>query len=198
MGGLGSGSRVFKKGTVEGRTALDTRDLRRLNLLVPGTTNRTGRLQWPTRDGSGSSLEYAISVRPTYGALVLEYRVGGEPFRYPITLEATGCHLGGVRWWFRCPLSRAGVACGRRVRKLYFGGRYYGCRQCLNLTYRSSQESDARVYALARAGLGALGNPSRMSVTQLGLAMKALRVIELRGNRCGRSNRDDRDSNAHR
>lgn len=183
MGGHGSGARVFKKGTVEGRTALDTRDLKRLNMLVPGTTNQTGRLQWPARDGSSSSLGYAISVGPTYGALVLDYRVGGETFRYPITLEATACHLGGVRWWFRCPLSRAGVACGRRVRKLYFGGRYYGCRACHGLVYRSSQESDSRVYALARAGLGALGDPSRMNITQLGLAMKVLTVMERRGSR---------------
>lgn len=180
MGGLGSGKRRSKKATVEGRTALDTRDLKRLRMLMPGTTNRTGRLEWPTRDGQGSSLGYTISVGPTFGALVIEYRVGGEPFRYSITLEATPCHLGGVRWWFRCPLSRAGVACGRRVRKLYFGGRYYGCRRCLNLTYRSSQESDGRVYALARAGLGTLGDPNRMNVTQLGLALKALKVIERR------------------
>jgi hypothetical protein len=122
-------------------------------------------------------------VGPMSGTLVLMYSVGGEPFRYSVALEATPCHLGGTRWWIRCPLSRAGVACGRRVRKLYFSGRYYGCRWCLNLTYRSSQESDSRVYALARAGLGALGDPNCLSVTQLGLALRVTTLLRQRQTR---------------
>jgi len=36
-----------------------------------------------------------------------------------------------------------GRGCGRRVGKLYLppGGRYFGCRQCHDLTYTSCQES---------------------------------------------------------
>ncbi|MBN9122903.1 MAG: hypothetical protein J0I06_27820 [Planctomycetes bacterium] len=104
---------------------------------------------------------------------------------YSVRLVTTGCHLGGVRWWFVCPLVRDNVACGRRVRKLYLCGQYFGCRTCHNLTYRSRQESDARVYALARAGLGAMPPIGRASVAQLGLALKALTLMEKRANRSG-------------
>jgi len=36
-----------------------------------------------------------------------------------------------------------GVACNRRVGKLYLppGGRYFGCRACYDLAYRSSQRA---------------------------------------------------------
>ena len=97
-----------------------------------------------------------------------------------IRLVTTPCHLGGVRWWFVCPLAAGGRACGRRVRKLYLCGRYFGCRTCHRLTYRTSQESDSRVYALLRGGLDGMGDPRRMSVPQLGIALKALTLRQKR------------------
>lgn len=62
---------------------------------------------------------------------------------YKVRLVTTPCHLGGVRWWFICPLSHNGVPCGRRVGKLYCppGSMYYGCRHCYNLSYESRNES---------------------------------------------------------
>lgn len=41
---------------------------------------------------------------------------------------------------------------GRRVGKVYLppGGKYFGCRHCYQLSYRSSQESDKRVSALRK------------------------------------------------
>src|SRR5262249_51545398 len=104
---------------------------------------------------------------------------------YSVRLVTTPCHLGGVRWWFICPLSRNGVGCGRRVRKLYLCGKYFGCRHCHNLTYRSCQESDSRVYALARAGLDAMPQPGQASVAQLGIALKALTLMQKRMDRFG-------------
>lgn len=87
----------------------------------------------------------------------------------------TSCHLCGVRWWFVCPLVRDAATCGRRVRKLYLRGRYFGCRQYHDLAYTSSQESDSRVYAALRGGLvlGRFDRPDRMSVAQLGLRATA-------------------------
>jgi len=63
-------------------------------------------------------------------------------FDYRVQLATTPCHLGGVRWWFLCPLSRNGVSCGRRVAKLYRAPRadYYGCRHCYDLSYESRNE----------------------------------------------------------
>jgi hypothetical protein len=58
-------------------------------------------------------------------------------------LVTTRTRLGGIRWWFLCPLMAEGSPCGRRVGKLYLppAGRYFGCRNCQQLTYTSCQES---------------------------------------------------------
>jgi hypothetical protein len=65
----------------------------------------------------------------------------GAPEPYPVRLTSTPCHLGGQRWWFRCPLVIEGVPCKRRCRVLYRppGERYFGCRECYRLTYRVRQ-----------------------------------------------------------
>jgi hypothetical protein len=60
---------------------------------------------------------------------------------YRVQLDTTPCNLGGVRYWFICPLIKNGIPCGRRVGKLYFGGMYLGCRHCYNLSYESRNES---------------------------------------------------------
>jgi hypothetical protein len=67
----------------------------------------------------------------------------GEKVDYRVRLLTTCLRHGTLRWWFACPLSVNGRPCGRRVGKLYLppGGRYYGCRHCHRLTYRSCQES---------------------------------------------------------
>jgi hypothetical protein len=56
-------------------------------------------------------------------------------------LTATRPHFGGRRWWFQCPLVVDGVPCRRRCLVLYrpWGAPFFGCRQCHQLTYRSSQ-----------------------------------------------------------
>lgn len=188
VGGLNSGTRWSKKGTVEGRHALDTTDLKRWNLLAPSESPRAGSFTWRRGgDGPESSVSYLLTVWPDRGALRLMYAMtsANADLDYAVRLEATPCRLGGVRWWFRCPLVKGGLACGRRVRKLYLSGRYFGCRHCHRLTYRSQQESDARVYALARAGPGAMPAPAGASVTQLGLMLRALTLLEKRAGRRG-------------
>lgn len=117
--------------------------------LLACDVNRTGTLRW----GDGSEVAYQVTTRHARGTLRLLYSSGAPPTAhdYAVRLEAPPCRYG---WWLRCPLSRAGVACGARVRKLYLRGRWFGCRKCHGLVYRSSQESDSRVDALARASLG--------------------------------------------
>lgn len=51
-----------------------------------------------------------------------------------VTLSFTPCHFGGSRPWFDCP------SCGGRVAILYRWRRWWRCRKCLGLKYRSSQE----------------------------------------------------------
>jgi hypothetical protein len=182
VGGFGSGQRWSKKDTVEGRRSIDTAALKRWNLLRPGIANRVGSFEW-RRGGEekpSASIGYVLTVGPADGTLRLTYTI--EPqnaeLDYPVQLVTTPCHLGGVRWWFICPLTKRGVACRRRVRKLYLCGKYFGCRHCHDLVYRSSQESDSRAYALARAGLDALPRIEGSSVTQLGLTLKVLTLMQ--------------------
>jgi len=60
-----------------------------------------------------------------------------QSFDYKVSLVSTNCNYGGKRWWFICPLTIDGVACRRRVGKLYKDGDYFGCRHCYDLTYSS-------------------------------------------------------------
>lgn len=64
-----------------------------------------------------------------------------EKIDYKVLLTSTPCHLGGVRYWFTCPLIANRGYCGRRVAKLYFLGKYFGCRHCHQLTYESRKLS---------------------------------------------------------
>ncbi len=186
MGGYGSGQRGTKKAVVEGRLTLDTADLKRWNLLAPGLTHRTGTLRWYRNEEPEptSSLGYTLNADGQMGTLCLSYQWShsAEAISYPIRLVTTRCHLGGVRWWFLCTLLRNGGVCCQHVRKLYLRGQYFGCRYCHNLTYTSTQESDSRVYAILRSGLALdmLDGPQRMSTAQLGLALKALTVEQMR------------------
>lgn len=189
MGGFGSGPQRSggTKWRVEGCHSLDTSDLRRWKLLTPGT--RSGSFHW----GEGekrSTVGYTLAAEAASATLVPTYNIvkTGERMEYSIRLVTTPCHFGGLRWWFICPLVVSGVACGGRVRKLYLPGRYFGCRKCLDLTYRSTQESDRRVYEAVRSGgfLVDCSNVRRMSVAQLGFALKVIRFQERKFEKIGK------------
>ncbi len=60
------------------------------------------------------------------------------------------CRFGGNGPYFRCPGVVNGLACGRRVAKLYGAGRYFLCRHCYRLAY-ASQSEGAWDRALRRA-----------------------------------------------
>jgi hypothetical protein len=137
MGGYGSGQRWSKKRVVETCRTIDTASLKRWHLLVPGVTDRAGSLEWGRAgEKSTASVGYRITVGAAIGTLRLMYSVTSADANldYSVRLVTTPCHLGGARWWFICPLVRNGVACNRRVRKLYLCGKYFGCRRCHNLT----------------------------------------------------------------
>ncbi|MBY0460486.1 MAG: hypothetical protein K2V38_24490 [Gemmataceae bacterium] len=183
MGGTFSGYRASKRRAVESCRAIDTADLNQSGLLAPGT-NRSGALQWGCGPDRKSSVGFALAVGDAGGTLRLGYQIGSPPeaFDYPVRLVTTSCHLGGVRWWFVCPLTANGAACRRRVRKLYLSGRYFGCRHCHQLAYRSSQESDSRVYAALRRGdhLERFADADGASLGQLGFALRVLTFAQKR------------------
>jgi hypothetical protein len=183
MGGFGSGRWGWhsKKAVVEDCKTLDLNQLAREGSSVAG---RTASLRWLRGEEETGSIGYAVRPRAGGLLLVLSYRWSradgqGQPVELPIPLETTRPRFGGLRWWGRCPLAVNGVACRRRVAKLYLPPeeRYFGCRTCHRLTYHSAQTHDKRVDALRK-------NPERLAAIvadpraaldgQLLLALKAL------------------------
>ena len=86
-----------------------------------------------------------INYQSTEAGLVLDYRVklyGGdwEPITETVPLTYLDCHYGGQRPFFRCPGVVGGRQCGRRVGKLFSGGRYILCRHCYSVAYASQSE----------------------------------------------------------
>ena len=66
-----------------------------------------------------------------------------------VRFTATEPNLGGWRWWFRCPIPQPDTHfCSRRVRVLYKprGERFFACRICHDLSYRSRQRHRHHFY----------------------------------------------------
>jgi hypothetical protein len=185
MGGPGSGNhyhwwRGQKKETVEGCKRLDASRWMREGILRAGLRH-AGTWCWysdATLTRQTSSLGYEVDAVSDPPAVRLFYTMkpSGEALDYRILLTVTRPRFGGLRWWFVCPLAVNGRPCGRRVGKLYLRGRYFGCRHCHRLTYRSAQEHDKRVDALRRnpaALLALLGGQQALNPSHLLLALKA-------------------------
>ena len=150
MGGYGSGYAVWKdrKTTVEDclRLSID-------RLVRDGVLQRqwvSGSRAWTNRTTGQRIAAVGYQVEPILDdglvfRLLYTRTIRGEKHEIdlPVYLTKTWPHFGGVRWWFTCPLIVNGVACSRRVAKLYLpsGTKYFGCRHCHDLTYTSCQES---------------------------------------------------------
>ena len=168
MGGFGSGNwyRFEKKSTVEDSLTLGIREFR--ERLYPDSS---GTFTWTWASGNKSSIGYRITGddEPT---ITLNYRrQDSEDVEIPIRLQTTPTNFGGERWWFICPLIVNGVVCNRRVGKLYLppGARYFGCRKCHDLTYRSSQEAHQaeRLFTGLGRDLGLDPEISRLLASQM-------------------------------
>jgi hypothetical protein len=131
---------------VESCVALDLSTLRLLSKL-----SRSGCLT-----AGDNSMGYEVNTcDPSDAWLDLTYTVSltGEEIRCRTQLITTRLPSGGLRWWIVCPLVKNGQTCGARVRKLYLppGARYFGCRDCYDLTYTSAQTHDKRLDPLFRS-----------------------------------------------
>lgn len=138
MGGYGSGRPGYKQKAEDCRS-LDVNRLHREGCLRPGAR---GNWVW-SRDGAEVA---RIGYQAREGWFVLDYRVrqhGGdwEPISEAIRLTHTDCHFGNQRPYFLCPGIVSGRHCGRRVGKLFSGGRYFLCRHCYNIAYSSQSEA---------------------------------------------------------
>jgi len=137
-----------KKDTVEDCRSVSISFLKKHDYLSENSS-RSGGISWKNCYGEETS-SIGIVVSTFEGEKYVRFyytvtnRSSGEKtdYDYKVTLTTTPCNLGGVRYWFICPLSRNGVYCGRRVGKLYSppGSHYYGCRHCFDLSYESRNE----------------------------------------------------------
>lgn len=200
MGGYGStrwGSHS-KATTVEECRTIDVSRWVREGVIALDTW-RMGGWAW-TNSYTGeqtASIGYEVDTRGRPPWARLFYTVtpwGREPekYDYKILLATTHPNYGGLRWWFVCPLTKGGRACYRRCGKLYLppGGRYYGCRQCYELTYESAQEHDPRVsrlandpmalYAAMSRSIDDAGDDTLSSIPNLLIALKAAHQREKR------------------
>lgn len=138
MGGYGSGRRSSKQ-IAEDCKSLDVNRFHRGGCLRPG---RSGNWVW-SRDGEEVG---RINYKAEEGRLVLDYKVrvyGGdwEPITQPIRITHVDCHYGNKRSYFICPGIVNGRHCGRRVGKLFAGGKYFLCRHCYRIGYASQSEA---------------------------------------------------------
>lgn len=139
MGGFGSG-RPSGSGRekAEHCRSIEVNSLHRQGCLRPGWV---GRSLW-TRDGEQVA---SINMRADHDGLHLAYRVrtgGGEWQDVAETVRTVRapCRFGGTRPYFVCPGVVSGIACNRRVAKLYGSGRYFLCRHCYRLAHASQSE----------------------------------------------------------
>ena len=139
MGGFGSGRPSGSgRDTVERCRSIDVNQLHREGRLRAGWI---GSWQW-SRDGKTVA---SINLRAGHDTLHVSYRwrIGDgawEDVAETVRIVRVGCRFGGVRPYFICPGLVNGIACGRRVAKLYGPGRYYLCRHCYRLCHASQNE----------------------------------------------------------
>ncbi len=125
-----------RKATVEESCDLSVAQLKTWGMLKTGHTATV--VTWVsshTGKESRIGLEVNMTGDPcaelTYSLTDCEGNI--TPYDSRVDLITIPCNLGGVRYWFACPW------CGRRVGGLYLapGERYFRCRHCCNLSYRS-------------------------------------------------------------
>lgn len=140
-----AGYRFDKKTTTEECLELSIFYLQRNKLLK---SEGSFILNWGENSISAETLK-----RGSQAFLCLSYTKDKEnSINHIIPLTATPLPWGKEKYWFICCLEKNGKKCGRRVAKLYLppGGRYFGCRHCYSLTYKSAQEHYQKADQLAK------------------------------------------------
>ena len=136
MGGSGSGRRPYKyKYTVEDCLSIDMGMMLRGKKIKPGW-HAIGTLSVTVDGPKIDIIAYEIYLELKSPYIRLQYN-SIDKFVYNVFLTSTKVNYGGIRYWFCCP------ECGKRVWKLYWalGSKYFLCRTCQKLTYRSCRRS---------------------------------------------------------
>ena len=119
--------------------------LKKYGKLEPECSSYGNNIVWSTNGVETGRIDYDISTVFGDSFIRLSYKTRryGDDWQsmdYKVPLESVRCNFGGIRWYFRCPLTRGGIYCGKRVAFLYHVGDYFGCRECADLTYESCNE----------------------------------------------------------
>lgn len=117
--------------------------------LQPHVSLASGQLSWGRGGVTTDTIGYTVRASGDRRLLQLNYTTTNTytkestPYDYTVEVQPAPANFGGVRWYFICPLVVNGRPCRRRVACLYLppNGRYFGCRHCHDLTYRSCRES---------------------------------------------------------
>ncbi len=100
----------------------------RLHRLPIGILTRNkysiGSITW----GDDSSISFRKNLNSE--SITIDYVVNEQSITETFNLSTSPCHYGNFRYWFTCH-------CGRRVGNLYLYQKYFRCRHCHDLTYRS-------------------------------------------------------------
>lgn len=145
---MGRYSGYGHKTELDGLLYLDMPKLKKFGLLNGSVTQS---IIWTSHfDGVKSRISLNMNLYTKLAQLTYtvtdNFTKEKTDYDYYVALESTPCNLGGVRWWFICPLVVGGIRCGRRVRKLYKGSSYFGCRTCQELCY-SSQNNTSKFHS---------------------------------------------------
>lgn len=119
---------------------LDIRSLHKAGHTEDGYTGQWG---WY----SGGKVQSTIEITTQKQQMILKYSANGQVFNYPVQLQTTPCHYGGVRHWFICP------GCDGRVATLFIKSNLlFQCRKCQKLNYTSQQDAklDATRYVMCK------------------------------------------------
>ena len=117
MGGYRKG-RLGHGGFVDDGLTLDINCLLQTFNLLPGK-HISGTLRWATEHGVATAGYEACLLSSKRAWLRLSYTIADRATDklthqdYRIRLTTTRTHLGGLRWWFRCPVTQL------RTAKLY-------------------------------------------------------------------------------
>jgi hypothetical protein len=148
-------------------------------LLIYANAHSRGNLIWTVRS-TGKQLSMCgyefDTVNPNHAWLRLIYALSGtkDQLNYRVNLTTTQPRYGGVRWWMVCPLMKNRSQCSRRAGRLYLppGAKYFGCRQCYEITYTSCQESHIydRVFANLAKGFPGMSGKDVKKLLESGLS----------------------------
>ena len=123
---------------IEQVKTIDIRFMNKMGLLAPGVPRI---MSWTSRNKNIGSINYILKETD----LILNYNYSDpddeqQSVELVINIDETPCNYGGRRKWFLCP------ECIRRVAILCLCGKFFLCRHCYQLPYRSQQQGRATRY----------------------------------------------------